>query len=98
MLKKDQKLKKNMNNYKNLKQNICTAFIVLILCSTVYPYSTWGWILDSPQLNRFPLILKRREAKQLETLQHLDKALKCGCFDTIKKFLDTLGKKWGHAK
>ena len=38
------------------------------------------------------------EAKQLETTQHSDKAIKCSCFDAIKKFLDTLGKKWGHAK
>ena len=42
--------------------------------------------------------LKQREAKQLETLQHFDKALICSRFDTIKKFLGILEKKWGHAK
>ena len=43
-------------------------------------------------------LLKQREAKQLETSQHFDKALICSCFDTIKKFLGVLEKKWGHAK
>ena len=57
-----------------------------------------GGILDSPLLNRYPLFLKQREAKQLETLQHFDKALICSRFDTIKKFLGILEKKWGHAK
>ena len=42
--------------------------------------------------------LKQREAKQLETSQHFDKALICSRFDTIKKFLGILEKKWGHAK
>ena len=51
-----------------------------------------------PLLNRYPLFLKQREAKQLETSQHFDKALICSCFDTIKKFLGVLEKKWGHAK
>ena len=60
--------------------------------------SQMGGILDSPLLNRYPLFLKQREARQLETTQHFDKALKCSCFDTIKNFLGTLGKKWGHAK
>ena len=34
----------------------------------------------------------------METLQPCDKALKHGCFVTIKKLLDSLGKKWGHPK
>ena len=42
--------------------------------------------------------MKQREAKQLETVQPFDKALKCGCFSNIKKFQGSLGKKWGHAK
>ena len=52
----------------------------------------------TPLLNRYPLCLKQREAKQLETSQHFDKALICSCFDTIKKFLGILEKKQGHAK
>ena len=51
-----------------------------------------------PLLNRCPLFLRQRETKQLETSQHFDKALICSCFDTIKKFLGVLEKKWGHAK
>ena len=51
-----------------------------------------------PLLNRCPLFLRQRETKQLETFQHFDKALIGSCFDTIKKFLGVLEKKWGHAK
>ena len=56
------------------------------------PIPNGGGILDSPLLNRYPLFLKQREARQLETTLHFDKALKCSCFDTIKKFLGSLGK------
>ena len=42
--------------------------------------------------------MKEREAKQLETVQPFDKALKCGSFSNIEKFQGSLGKKWGHAK
>ena len=60
--------------------------------------SQMGGDFRFPLLNRYPLCLKQREAKQLETSQHFDKALICSCFDTIKKFLGILEKKWGHAK
>ena len=49
-------------------------------------------------MNSYPLLLKQREAMQLESLQPFDKALKCGCFGNVKKFQGSLGKKWGHAK
>ena len=49
-------------------------------------------------MNSYPLLLKQRKAKQLETLQPFDKALKCGCFGIVKKLQGSLGKKWGHAK
>ena len=75
------------------------AFIIkLLLYIICFNHIPNGGILDSPLLNRYPLFLKRREARQLETTQHFDKALKCSCFDTIKKSIGTLGKKWGHAK
>ena len=73
----------------NLPQLKSTTSFPIIFILTL---SHMGEILDSPLLNRYPLFLKRREAKQLETMQHFDKALECSCFDTIKKFLGTLGK------
>ena len=64
----------------------------------VYPYSTPLELVTSSAQGNCSSFLKQREAKQLETLQHFDKALICSRFDTIKKFLGILEKKWGHAK
>ena len=55
-------------------------------------------LVTSSAHKHLSLLLKQREAKQLETVQPFDKALKCGCFSNIKKFQGSLGKKWGHAK
>ena len=55
-------------------------------------------LVTSSAHKHLSLLLKQREAKQLETMQPFDKALKCGCFGNVKKFQGSLGKKWGHAK
>ena len=73
-----------------------TFLVIVAFCHLTL--SRMGGFQIPPLLNRYPLFLKQREDRQLETTQHFDKALKCSCFDTIKKFLGTLGKRWDHAK